>query len=43
LSDCRYRFAKQFAELGGQVVDATRAYVIEVRDGSWPDLDHSFI
>lgn len=42
LSDCRYRFAKQFAELGGQVVDATRAYVNEVRDGSWPDLDHSF-
>jgi 3-methyl-2-oxobutanoate hydroxymethyltransferase len=42
LSDCRYRFAKQYAELGSIVVDAARSYVEEVRDGSWPDLDHSF-
>lgn len=42
LSDCQYRFAKQFDQLGSRVVDATRAYVSEVRDGSWPDLDHSF-
>ncbi len=42
LSDCRYRFAKQFADLGAQVVDATRAYVDDVHDGTWPDLDHSF-
>jgi 3-methyl-2-oxobutanoate hydroxymethyltransferase len=42
LSDCRYRFAKQYAELGSLVVDAARSYVEEVRDGSWPDLDHSF-
>ena len=42
LSDCRYRFAKQYAELGALVVDAARAYVDEVRDGSWPDLEHSF-
>lgn len=42
LSDCRYRFAKQFADLASVVVDATRTYVDEVRDGSWPDLDHSF-
>lgn len=42
LSDCRYRFAKQYAQLGSIVVDAARSYVEEVRDGSWPDLDHSF-
>jgi 3-methyl-2-oxobutanoate hydroxymethyltransferase len=42
LSDCRYRFAKQYAEVGALVVDAARAYVDEVRDGSWPDLEHSF-
>ena len=42
LSDCRYRFAKQYAELASSVVDATRSYVDEVRAGSWPDLDHSF-
>jgi 3-methyl-2-oxobutanoate hydroxymethyltransferase len=42
LSDCRYRFAKQYAELGAVVIDAARSYVEEVRDGSWPDLDHSF-
>jgi 3-methyl-2-oxobutanoate hydroxymethyltransferase len=42
LSDCRYRFAKQYAELGSIVVDAARSYVEEVRVGSWPDLDHSF-
>ncbi|MEN9804724.1 MAG: 3-methyl-2-oxobutanoate hydroxymethyltransferase [Actinomycetota bacterium] len=42
LSDCRYRFAKQYTELGAVVIDAARSYVEEVRDGSWPDLDHSF-
>lgn len=43
LSDCRYRFAKQYADLGAAVVEATRAYVDEVHDGSWPDLAHSFL
>lgn len=42
LTDCRYRFAKQYADLGSLVVEATRSYVDEVRDGSWPDLEHSF-
>jgi 3-methyl-2-oxobutanoate hydroxymethyltransferase len=42
LSDCRYRFAKQYADLGALVVEAARNYVGEVRDGSWPDLEHSF-
>lgn len=42
LSDCRYRFAKQYADLGNAVVEATRTYVDEVRDRVWPDLEHSF-
>jgi len=42
LTECRYRFAKQYADVASIVVDATRTYVDEVRQGSWPDLDHSF-
>lgn len=42
LSECRYRFAKQYADVASIVVDATRTYVDEVRDGAWPDLEHSF-
>lgn len=42
LSDCRYRFAKQYADMSSLVVDAARSYVEEVRAGSWPDLEHSF-
>jgi len=42
LSECRYRFAKQYADVASIVVDATRTYVDEVRHGAWPDLEHSF-
>lgn len=36
------KFVKHFAELGDQVVAATRAYGRAVRDGSFPDQSHSF-
>lgn len=42
LCDSNYRFTKHYAALRGQVVDATRAFVDEVRTGQWPDLEHSF-
>ena len=42
LSELRLKFAKHYAELRPATVDATRSYVAEVRDGSWPDDEHSF-
>lgn len=42
LSDRTFRFVKRYAELGAATVEATRAYVAEVREGVWPDLDHSY-
>lgn len=42
LSDSNYRFVKQYTDIRTPAVDATRAYVAEVRDGSWPDDEHSF-
>lgn len=40
--DLRPKFVKRFAELGDAVVQATRAYVHDVRDGSFPGAEHSF-
>lgn len=40
--DLRPRFVKRFAELGEAVIDATRAYVAEVRGGAFPTEAHSF-
>lgn len=40
--DLRPKFVKHFAELGDAVVTATRAYVDEVRAGSFPGPEHSF-
>ncbi|MFZ4812340.1 MAG: 3-methyl-2-oxobutanoate hydroxymethyltransferase [Ilumatobacteraceae bacterium] len=42
LSERSLKFTKAYVDLRSQVVDATRAYVAEVRDGSWPDDGHSF-
>lgn len=42
LCDSQYKFAKQYAHLRSTVVEATRAFVDEVGQGTWPDLDHSF-
>lgn len=38
----RPKFVKRYAELGDQIVDATRAYVEEVRSGAFPAPEHSF-
>ena len=42
LTDLRFKFAKQFADLRAASIDATRTYVGEVKDGVWPDDEHSF-
>ncbi|HKQ71939.1 MAG TPA: 3-methyl-2-oxobutanoate hydroxymethyltransferase [Polyangiaceae bacterium] len=36
------KFIKRFAELGDAVVEATRAYVDEVRSGSFPAREHEY-
>lgn len=40
--DLRPRFVKQYAELGRDLVQAVEAYCREVREGSFPDQEHSF-
>jgi 3-methyl-2-oxobutanoate hydroxymethyltransferase len=36
------RFVKQYADLGKEMARAFDAYIEEVRDGKFPDLDHSY-
>jgi 3-methyl-2-oxobutanoate hydroxymethyltransferase len=36
------KFVKRYAELGQTIVEATRAYVDEVRSGAFPAREHSF-
>lgn len=36
------KFAKRYAELGPTIVDALKRFDSEVRDGSFPDAEHSF-
>ncbi len=36
------KFVKHFANLGDGIVEATRAYVQEVRQGAFPGAEHSF-
>jgi 3-methyl-2-oxobutanoate hydroxymethyltransferase len=40
--DLRPRFVKRFAELGDEIVKATRDYVAAVQGGTFPDEAHSF-
>jgi len=40
--DLKPKFVKRYAELGDAVVDATRAFVEEVRSGAFPAAEHSF-
>ncbi len=40
--DFQPKFAKRFAEVGAQIVGATRAYVDEVQGRSFPGPEHSF-
>jgi 3-methyl-2-oxobutanoate hydroxymethyltransferase len=42
LTDLRLKFAKQFVDLRAASIEATRTYVGEVKDGVWPDDEHSF-
>jgi 3-methyl-2-oxobutanoate hydroxymethyltransferase len=38
----RPKFVKDFLADGGSVDGAVRAFVAAVRDGSFPDADHSY-
>lgn len=40
--DFKPKFAKRYAEIGTAVVDALRAFDSEVREGRFPDAEHSF-
>lgn len=42
LSDLALKFTKRFGQLAEAAVEATRAYVAEVRNGEWPDDAHSY-
>jgi 3-methyl-2-oxobutanoate hydroxymethyltransferase len=42
LSDLSLKFTKHYANLRTAAIDATAAFVREVRDGTWPDDAHSF-
>ena len=42
LSDRTYKFSKAFAALGEQAIAGTAAYAADVRNGVWPDDQHSF-
>ena len=42
LSEMTLKFTKHYADLRRAAIDATEAYVRDVRDGSWPDDEHSF-
>jgi 3-methyl-2-oxobutanoate hydroxymethyltransferase len=36
------RFVKQYADVGGILLDAARRYAAEVRGGEYPDAEHSY-
>ena len=36
------KFAKRYAELGDEAVDATRRYITEVRSRAFPDAAHEY-
>ena len=40
--DFKPKFAKRYADIGGAVSEALRTYDREVRDGTFPDAEHSF-
>jgi 3-methyl-2-oxobutanoate hydroxymethyltransferase len=40
--DFKPKFAKRYGEIGAAVVDALRAYDTDVREGHFPDEEHSF-
>jgi 3-methyl-2-oxobutanoate hydroxymethyltransferase len=40
--DFKPKFAKRYADIGTQVIDALKAFDAEVRAGTFPDAEHSF-
>jgi 3-methyl-2-oxobutanoate hydroxymethyltransferase len=42
MTDWSPRFARRYAELGQALVGAAEAYAADVRDGTFPDEEHSF-
>ena len=40
--DFKPKFAKRYADIGSQVVDALAAFDADVRSGAFPDAEHSF-
>ena len=42
LSELTLKFTKHYADLRNEAIHATEAFVNAVRDGSWPDDEHSF-
>jgi 3-methyl-2-oxobutanoate hydroxymethyltransferase len=40
--DFKPKFAKRYADIGAQVVEALQAFDAEVRSGKFPDAEHSF-
>ena len=40
--DFKPKFAKRYGEIGTAVVDALRAFDGDVREGRFPDAEHSF-
>jgi len=42
LSDRTFSFARSYASIRSTAIEATRAYVADVRGGTWPDEAHSF-
>jgi len=42
LSELTLKFTKRYADLRNEAIRATEAFISEVRDGSWPDDEHSF-
>jgi 3-methyl-2-oxobutanoate hydroxymethyltransferase len=41
-ADLKPRFVKQYADIGAAIVDAAAAYCRDVREGRYPDVEHSF-
>jgi 3-methyl-2-oxobutanoate hydroxymethyltransferase len=42
LSEMTLKFTKHYADLRREAIRATEQYVADVRNGSWPDDEHSF-
>ena len=42
LSELSLKFTKHYADLRTAAINATQAFISEVRDGTWPDDAHSF-